>query len=105
MEEIREYPVATNVVKQGTLGKIAQRRNKQGRVFTIETREPRQDPDAVTGTFPINHPYASISNTGINLNLACLELKKLLGLVSSKIDVPYSLEMGIQKDSLNSRSD
>lgn len=41
MEEIREYPVATNVVKQGTLGKIAQRRNKQGRVFTIETREPR----------------------------------------------------------------
>ena len=94
MEEIREYPVATNVVKQGTLGKIALGRNKQERAFTIEAREARQDPDAVTGTFPINHPYASISNTGINLNLACLELKKQLGLVSSKIRRPVFFRNG-----------
>ena len=60
MEEIREYPVATNVVKQGTLGKIALGRNKQGRVFMIGAREARQDSDAVTCTFPINQTYASI---------------------------------------------
>ena len=42
-----------------------------------------------------NLMHLFLINTGINFNLVCLELKKLLGLVSSKIDVPYSLEMGI----------
>ena len=60
MEKIRKYQVATDVVKQGTSGKIALGRTKQGRVFAIGAREVRQDPDVVTGTFPINQPYASI---------------------------------------------
>ena len=89
-----ESQVASTVVTWGTLGQIALKRSKRGRVFTIGAREAHQNPNMVTGTFPINQPYASILiDTSAEFSFVSIELKNLLGLVSSKLDVPYSIEL------------
>ncbi|KAJ0623757.1 putative nucleotidyltransferase, Ribonuclease H [Helianthus annuus] len=66
----------------------------QGRVFNIGAREARQDPNVVTGTFPINQRYASVLfDTGVDYSFVSLEFKNVLGLTASKLDVPYSIEL------------
>ena len=54
----------------------------------------RQDPNVVTGTFPINQHYASIlCDTSADLSFVSVEFKNTLGLVSCKLDVPYPIEL------------
>ncbi|KAJ0654824.1 putative transcription factor interactor and regulator CCHC(Zn) family [Helianthus annuus] len=66
----------------------------RGRVFNIEAREARQDPNVVTGTFPVNQRYASVLfDTGADYSFASLEFKNMLGLAASKLDIPYSIEL------------
>ncbi|KAF5756737.1 putative nucleotidyltransferase, Ribonuclease H [Helianthus annuus] len=66
----------------------------RGRVFNIEAREARQDPNVVTGTFPVNQHYASVLfDTGADYSFVSLEFKNMLGLAASKLDVPYSIEL------------
>ncbi|KAJ0681344.1 putative transcription factor interactor and regulator CCHC(Zn) family [Helianthus annuus] len=66
----------------------------RGRVFTIGAREARQDPNVVTGTFPINQHFASVLfDIGADFSFISIEFKNLLGLESSKLDVPYSIEL------------
>ncbi|KAJ0946758.1 putative nucleotidyltransferase, Ribonuclease H [Helianthus annuus] len=66
----------------------------QGRVFNIGAREARQDPNVVTGTFPINQRFASVLfDTGADYSFVSLEFKNMLGLVASKVDIPYSIKL------------
>ncbi|KAJ0590440.1 putative nucleotidyltransferase, Ribonuclease H [Helianthus annuus] len=66
----------------------------RGRVFNIEAREARQDPNVVTGTFPVNQRYASVLfDTGADYSFVSLEFKNMLGLAASKLDIPYSIEL------------
>ncbi|KAJ0591942.1 putative nucleotidyltransferase, Ribonuclease H [Helianthus annuus] len=66
----------------------------QGRVFNIGAREARQDPNVVTGTLPINQRFASVLfDTGADYSFVSLEFKKMLGLIASKLDIPYSIEL------------
>ncbi|KAF5755900.1 putative nucleotidyltransferase, Ribonuclease H [Helianthus annuus] len=66
----------------------------RGRVFNIEAREARQDPNIVTGTFPVNQRYASILfDTGADYSFVSLEFKNMLGLAVSKLGIPYSIEL------------
>ncbi|KAJ0870844.1 putative nucleotidyltransferase, Ribonuclease H [Helianthus annuus] len=66
----------------------------RGRVFNIEAREARQDPNVVTGTFPVNQRYASVLfDTGADFSFVSLEFKNMLGLAASKLDIPYSIEL------------
>ncbi|KAJ0695281.1 putative transcription factor interactor and regulator CCHC(Zn) family [Helianthus annuus] len=66
----------------------------RGRVFNIEAREARQDPNVVTGTFPVNQRYASVLfDTGADYSFVSLEFKNMLGLAASKLDTPYSIEL------------
>ena len=67
----------------------------RGRVFNLEAREARQDPNVVTGTFPVNQRYASVLfDTGADYSFVSLEFKNMLGLAASKLDVPYSIDFG-----------
>ncbi|KAJ0547017.1 putative transcription factor interactor and regulator CCHC(Zn) family [Helianthus annuus] len=66
----------------------------RGRLFNIEAREARQDPNVVTGTFPVNQRYASVLfDTGVDYSFVSLEFKNMLGLAASKLDIPYSIEL------------
>ncbi|KAJ0548653.1 putative nucleotidyltransferase, Ribonuclease H [Helianthus annuus] len=66
----------------------------RGRVFNIEAREARQDPNVVTGTFPVNQRYASVLfDTGADYSFVSLEFKNMLGLAASKLDISYSIEL------------
>ncbi|XP_022032269.1 N66 matrix protein-like [Helianthus annuus] len=66
----------------------------QGRDFNIGAREACQDPNVVTGTFPINEHFASVLfDTGADYSFVSLEFKDILGLVASKLDIPYSIEL------------
>ncbi|KAJ0513979.1 putative nucleotidyltransferase, Ribonuclease H [Helianthus annuus] len=66
----------------------------RGRVFNMEAREARQDPNVVTGTFPVNQRYASVLfDTGADYSFVSLEFKNMLGLAASKLDIPYSIEL------------
>ncbi|MFS7983414.1 putative transcription factor interactor and regulator CCHC(Zn) family [Helianthus anomalus] len=66
----------------------------RGRVFNIEAREARQDPNVVTGTFPVNQRYASVLfDIGADYSFVSLEFKNMLGLAASKLDIPYSIEL------------
>ncbi|XP_022004059.1 probable ATP-dependent RNA helicase vasa-like [Helianthus annuus] len=66
----------------------------QGRVFNIEAREARQDPNVVTSTFPINQHFTSVLfDIGADYSFVSLEFKDILGLVASKLDIPYSIEL------------
>ncbi|KAM0037110.1 putative nucleotidyltransferase, Ribonuclease H [Helianthus debilis subsp. tardiflorus] len=66
----------------------------QGRVFNIGAREARQDPNVVTGTFPINQRQASVLfDTGADYSFVSLDFKNMLGVTASKLDVPYSIEL------------
>ncbi|KAJ0458462.1 putative transcription factor interactor and regulator CCHC(Zn) family [Helianthus annuus] len=66
----------------------------RGRVFNIEAREARQDPNVVTGTFPVNQRFTSVLfDTGADYSFASLEFKNMLGLAASKLDIPYSIEL------------
>ncbi|KAJ0481098.1 putative nucleotidyltransferase, Ribonuclease H [Helianthus annuus] len=66
----------------------------RGRVFNIEAREARQDPNVVTGTFLVNQRYASVLfDTGADYSFVSLEFKNMLGLAASKLDTPYSIEL------------
>ncbi|KAJ0752549.1 putative transcription factor interactor and regulator CCHC(Zn) family [Helianthus annuus] len=64
------------------------------RVFNIGAREARQDPNVVTGTFPINQRFASVMfDTGADYSFVLLEFKSMLGLAASKLDISYSIEL------------
>ncbi|KAJ0588955.1 putative nucleotidyltransferase, Ribonuclease H [Helianthus annuus] len=66
----------------------------RGRVFNIGAREARQDPNVVTGMFPINQRVASVLfDTGADYSFVSLEFKKMIGLTASKLDIPYSIEL------------
>ncbi|KAJ0481094.1 putative nucleotidyltransferase, Ribonuclease H [Helianthus annuus] len=66
----------------------------RGRVFNIEAREARQDPNVVTGTFLVNQRYASVLFViGADYSFVSLEFKNMLGLAASKLDTPYSIEL------------
>ncbi|KAJ0926534.1 putative nucleotidyltransferase, Ribonuclease H [Helianthus annuus] len=66
----------------------------RGRAFVIGARDARQDPNVVTGTFPINQHFASVLfDTGADFSFISIEFKNILGLDSSKLDVPYSIEL------------
>ncbi|KAJ0509396.1 putative nucleotidyltransferase, Ribonuclease H [Helianthus annuus] len=65
-----------------------------GRVFNIEAREARQDPNVVTGTFPVNQRYASVLfDTSADYSFVSLDFKNMLGLAASILDIPYSIEL------------
>ncbi|MFS7958928.1 putative transcription factor interactor and regulator CCHC(Zn) family [Helianthus anomalus] len=66
----------------------------RGRVFNMEAREACEDPNVVTGTFPVNQRYASVLfDTGADYSFVSLEFKNMLGLAASRLDVPYSIEL------------
>ncbi|XP_022030810.1 uncharacterized protein LOC110931735 [Helianthus annuus] len=66
----------------------------RGRSFVIGAKDARQDPIVVTGTFLLNNHFAStLFDTGADFSFISVEFKNTLGLKSSKLDVPYSIEL------------
>ncbi|KAJ0556778.1 putative nucleotidyltransferase, Ribonuclease H [Helianthus annuus] len=66
----------------------------KGRAFVIGAKDARQDPNVVTGTFLLNNQYASILfDTGADLSFVSTDFKRMLNLESSKLDIPYSIEL------------
>ncbi|KAJ0541529.1 putative transcription factor interactor and regulator CCHC(Zn) family [Helianthus annuus] len=66
----------------------------RGRVFQIGAQEARQDPNVVTGTFPVNQRYASVLfDTGADYSFVSLEFKNILGLAANKLDIPYVIKL------------
>ncbi|XP_022007379.1 uncharacterized protein LOC110906575 [Helianthus annuus] len=66
----------------------------QGRAFVIGAKDARQDPNVVTGTFLINNHFASILfDTGADFSFISMDFKNILGIKTSKLDVPYSIEL------------
>ncbi|KAM0026019.1 putative transcription factor interactor and regulator CCHC(Zn) family [Helianthus debilis subsp. tardiflorus] len=68
--------------------------NAQARAFVIGARNAREDPNVVTGTFIINNHFASILfDTGADYSFMSVEFKRMLGIESSRLDIPYSIEL------------
>ncbi|KAJ0863857.1 putative nucleotidyltransferase, Ribonuclease H [Helianthus annuus] len=68
--------------------------NAQARAFVIEAKNAREDPNVVTGTFLINNHFASILfDTGADYSFMSVEFKRILGIESSRLEVPYSIEL------------
>ncbi|XP_022042198.1 uncharacterized protein LOC110944861 [Helianthus annuus] len=66
----------------------------RGRAFVIGAKDARQEPNVVTGTFPINNHFASILfDTGADYSFISKEFRNILGVESSKLDIPYSIEL------------
>ncbi|KAI3682772.1 hypothetical protein L1987_83010 [Smallanthus sonchifolius] len=76
--------------------KLKNRNDNQarGRAFVMEAGDARQDPNIVTGTFPINNHYASILfDTGADLSFVSNDFKSLLDIKPSKLDQKYTIEL------------
>ncbi|KAI3774607.1 hypothetical protein L1987_49166 [Smallanthus sonchifolius] len=76
--------------------KLKNRNDNQarGRAFVMGAGDARQDPNIVTGTFPINNHYASILfDTGADLSFVSNDFKSLLGIKPSKLDQKYTIEL------------
>ncbi|KAI3814120.1 hypothetical protein L1987_18867 [Smallanthus sonchifolius] len=57
-------------------------------------RDARQDPNIVTGTFPINNHYASVLfDSGADMSFVSNDFKSLLGIKASKLDQRYTIEL------------
>ncbi|MFS7913477.1 putative nucleotidyltransferase, Ribonuclease H [Helianthus anomalus] len=70
------------------------RNNAQARAFVIGARDAREDPNVVTGTFLVNNHFASILfDTGADYSFMSVEFKRMLGIESSRLDIPYSIEL------------
>ncbi|KAJ0843597.1 putative transcription factor interactor and regulator CCHC(Zn) family [Helianthus annuus] len=68
--------------------------NAQARAFVIGARDAREDPNVVTGTFLVNNHYASILfDTGADYSFMSVEFNRTLGIKSSRLEVPYSIEL------------
>ncbi|XP_021971617.1 uncharacterized protein LOC110866776 [Helianthus annuus] len=66
----------------------------QGRAFVIGAKDARQDPNVVTGTFLINNHFASILfDTGSDFSFISMDFKNIVGIETSKLHVPYSIEL------------
>ncbi|KAI3799955.1 hypothetical protein L1987_35261 [Smallanthus sonchifolius] len=66
----------------------------RGRAFVMRAGDARQDPNIVTGTFPINNHYASILfDTGADLSFVSNDFKSLLGIKPSKLEQKYTIEL------------
>ncbi|KAI3510702.1 hypothetical protein L1887_17835 [Cichorium endivia] len=66
----------------------------RGRAFVIGTNEARQEPGVVTGTFLINHLYATILfDSGSDMSYVSLKFKNLLNHKAIKLNEPYMVEM------------
>ncbi|KAI3810997.1 hypothetical protein L1987_20711 [Smallanthus sonchifolius] len=65
-----------------------------GRAFVMGARDARQDPNIVTGTFPINNHYASVLfDSGADMSFVSNDFKSLLGIKASKQDQSYTIEL------------
>ena len=68
--------------------------NAQARAFVIGAKDAREDPNVVTGTFLVNNHFASILfDTGADYSFMSVEFKRTLGIESSRLEVPYSIEL------------
>ncbi|XP_022007754.1 uncharacterized protein LOC110907027 [Helianthus annuus] len=68
--------------------------NTQGRAFVIGARNAREDPNVVTSTFLVKNHYASILyDTGADFSFISVEFKHMLVVESSRLDIPYSIEL------------
>ncbi|KAI3819574.1 hypothetical protein L1987_13415 [Smallanthus sonchifolius] len=66
----------------------------RGRAFVMGAGDARQDPNIVTGTFPINDHFASILfDTGADMSFVSNDFKSLLGIKASKLDQNYTIEL------------
>ncbi|KAI3797626.1 hypothetical protein L1987_32886 [Smallanthus sonchifolius] len=75
--------------KQGNAGNRA-----QGRAFVLAANEARQDPNVVTGTFLVNHQYASILfDTGTDKSFVSTDFSPLLELPTSNLQSTYTIEL------------
>ncbi|KAI3827938.1 hypothetical protein L1987_02027 [Smallanthus sonchifolius] len=76
--------------------KLKNRNDNQarGRAFVMGAGDVRQDPNIITGTFPINNHYASILfDTGADMSFVSNDFKSILGIKPSKLDQNYTIEL------------
>lgn len=65
-----------------------------GRAFVIGNKEAIQDPLVVTGTFLINHLYATVLfDSGADKSFITTTFKELLNHETKKLDVAYEVEV------------
>ncbi|KAI3762600.1 hypothetical protein L1987_53037 [Smallanthus sonchifolius] len=65
-----------------------------GRAFMMGARDARQDPNIVTGTFPINNHYASVLfDSGADMSFVSNDFKSLLGIKASNLDQNYTIKL------------
>ncbi|KAD5317690.1 hypothetical protein E3N88_17636 [Mikania micrantha] len=66
----------------------------KGRAFVIGSGEAKDDPNIVTGTFPLNNVYASILfDTGADRSFISSEFSKLLDITPTPLDYKYTVEL------------
>ncbi|KAI3790531.1 hypothetical protein L2E82_03636 [Cichorium intybus] len=66
----------------------------KGRAFVIGTRDARQEPTVVTGTFPINNIYASILfDTGADRSFISHTFRSMITHKACKLNEPYMVEV------------
>ncbi|XP_076924948.1 uncharacterized protein LOC143587582 [Bidens hawaiensis] len=66
----------------------------QGRAFVIGTKDARQDPSTITGTFLVNGHYAYILfDTGADLSFVSTKFRPLLGIESNNLKDKYTIEL------------
>ncbi|KAI3762548.1 hypothetical protein L1987_52979 [Smallanthus sonchifolius] len=76
--------------------KLKNRNDNQarGRAFVMGAGDARQDPNIVTGTFPVNNHYASILfDTGADMSFVSNDFKSILGIKASKLEQKYTIEL------------
>ncbi|XP_022004222.1 uncharacterized protein LOC110901738 [Helianthus annuus] len=64
------------------------------RAFVVGDKEARQDPNVITGTFTVSDYFTFILfDTGVDFSFISLEFKDILGLKSTKLDIPFTIEL------------
>ncbi|GJT96272.1 putative reverse transcriptase domain-containing protein [Tanacetum coccineum] len=90
----RYYMNECSKLKNQNCGNQNGNRGARGRAFLIDTREARQDPNVVTGTFLLNNHHDSILfDTGANRSFVSTAFSPLINIAPTSLDVKYNIEL------------
>ncbi|GJX01186.1 putative reverse transcriptase domain-containing protein [Tanacetum coccineum] len=86
------------VAIDGGQGRRKNSNQARGCVFMLGAEEARQDPNIMTGTFTLNHHYATtLFDSGLDYSFVSTVFTPLLGLESSDLGFSYEIEIASWK--------
>ncbi|KAJ9565014.1 LOW QUALITY PROTEIN: hypothetical protein OSB04_000980 [Centaurea solstitialis] len=85
-------------VKKESSGKKAEAPRTRARVFQLTAEEAREEPDVVTGTFPVNSvPALVLFNSGASKSVVSYAFCKNFMHVKGRLDSPLEVEIAAEK--------